>query len=122
MGLDMWLHKEQKNGTPGKEIKYWRKANAIHGYFIDRCHGGVDDQQPIVVNKDVLADLVGRCKEVLADHSLADDKLPTMPGFFFGNTDYDEWYYQDLEETVQALEPVIAKAKPDARFIYSCWW
>jgi hypothetical protein len=29
--------------------------------------------------------------------------LPTQPGFFFGSTDYDEWYIKDLKHTVDII-------------------
>jgi hypothetical protein len=31
---------------------------------------------------------------------LAAELLPTTSGFFFGSTDYDEWYYTDIQRTV----------------------
>ena len=54
-----------------------------------------------------LKELVDICKKVLDDHSLAEELLPTEEGFFFGSTDYDEYYYKDLEETVEMLEPLL---------------
>lgn len=39
--------------------------------------------------------------------------LPTEDGFFFGSTDYDEWYYSDIIDTIQMLEKVL---KEDAEY------
>lgn len=36
-----------------------------------------------------------------------EDILPTSSGFFFGSTEYDEWYYQDLENTIKMCQEVI---------------
>ena len=53
--------------------------------------------------------------------------LPTQGGFFFGSTDYDEYYYSDLEHTVQVLEkilnhPGIPKDDYSWSFIYQASW
>ena len=37
------------------------------------------------------------CDKVLDDNSLAEELLPTRSGFFFGSTDYDEWYFEDIK-------------------------
>ena len=31
---------------------------------------------------------------------------PTHEGFFFGSTEYDEYYFADLESTIEQLEDV----------------
>lgn len=36
-----------------------------------------------------------------------EDILPTSSGFFFGSTEYDEWYYRDLENTIEQCQKVI---------------
>ncbi len=59
------------------------------------------------------------CKKVQADHSLADALLPSANGFFFGNTDYDEWYYNDIENTIKILEEALAE---DGDFYYTSSW
>ena len=36
-----------------------------------------------------------------------EDILPTSSGFFFGSTEYDKWYYNQLENTIEQCEKVI---------------
>jgi hypothetical protein len=95
-----------------KEIKieaaYWRKANQIHQWFVKTVQEGKDDCGYYDVGKQDLIDLRDLCAKVLADRSLAATELPTASGFFFGNTEYDDWYYQDLEQTVERLDKVLA--------------
>ena len=50
--------------------------------------------------------------EVFADDRLARELLPTQSGFFFGSTEYNEFYKQDLEDTVEQLRRVL----DDGRF------
>jgi hypothetical protein len=83
---------------------YWRKANAIHDYIV-RMHGDdTDGSREIELSSADLKELARLCKEVLADHSKAEELLPTASGFFFGSSEYDDYYYEDLRETVRMLE------------------
>lgn len=38
----------------------------------------------------------------------AQDNLPTQAGFFFGATEYDEWYIEDLKDYVRQADEIIA--------------
>lgn len=113
---------ELKNFASGIEINtpyaYWRKANAIHRWFVDNFADGHDDCRSIYVTGEHLLDLVETCKKVLKDHTKAEELLPTQDGFFFGNTEYDDWYLDELENTIDQLKDV----KPDDEFIYQASW
>ena len=99
----------------------WRKANQIHGWFVENVQGGVDDQGTYEVSREQLQELLDTCRKVQADHSLAQELLPTREGFFFGVTDYDEGYFEDIGYSVTQLEEVL-KLDPRWWFTYSCWW
>lgn len=102
---------------------YWRKANAIHQWFVNSVQGGNDDCGTYYVSADQLKKLLDDVNAVLEDHSLAEYLLPTTDGFFFGSTDYDEWYYKDLEYTKNGLEEILNA--PDAEkvdFSYNSSW
>lgn len=86
------------------QVAYWRKANAIHGWFVDNCGSGVDDCSPMEVSAEQLRILLAAVKLVLANHSLAPELLPTRKGFFFGSEEYDEWYFDQLGYTEMVLE------------------
>lgn len=45
--------------------------------------------------------------EYIEDSSVAEELLPTTSGFFFGGTEYDEWYYKDVENTINIIEDVL---------------
>ena len=107
----------QENGRVWLPVAYWRKANAIHKWFVD-LNDGVDDCTQIRVNGSQIKSLVDTCKQILADHSKASELLPTQSGFFFGSTDYDEWYYEDLEKTVKML----ADVDENDEYIYQASW
>ena len=97
------------------EAMYWRKANAVHQFFVDHCQGGVDDCRRAYVGEVVLNDLIHRCKAILAEQdpqerdSLAMELLPPQAGFFFGTTALSDDYYFALKRTYQELEKVLEK-------------
>lgn len=104
-------------------LAYWRKANPIHKWFVDNCQNGIDECQETWVKRDKLVELLDVCKTVLADLSKAHKLLPTQSGFFFGSSDYDEWYQRDLEYTVARLEKILEDSALDnVDFYYQSSW
>jgi len=90
--------------TVSTSIGYWRKANAIHAWFVNNVQGGEDDCRLYNVCKDDMNSLLELVNNVIDKKQKPEDALPSMSGFFFGKTDYDEYYYEDLEHTKTILE------------------
>lgn len=136
MGLDMYLTKRtyvqnwdymtesEKNyvsvkGADEKHIKpervqyiieqlcYWRKANHIHKWFVDNIQGGVDGGEEYTVSLSELKQLMDVCYEVMTDNSRAEELLPTEEGFFWGSTNYDEWYFTQTSNTYKILKGIV---------------
>lgn len=61
--------------------------------------------------------------KVLTNTATAEELLPTQSGFFFGSTDYDEYYMADIEETIEILTKVLAETDFDNEMIvyHSSW-
>jgi len=95
-------------------IGYWRKANHIHNWFVEHCGDGEDTCQDMYVSQEDLEELLDVCNKVLEDHSKAPELLPTQDGFFFGSTEYDEYYFQDVEYTKKVCEAAIKMLKAQA--------
>lgn len=104
-----------------EEVGYWRKANHIHKWFVDKVQGGVDNCGSYYVDRETLENLLEDCKQVKSNHALAEVYLPTQSGFFFGGTDYDEYYYRDIEDTIKILEGILEDKDAD-EFEYSSSW
>lgn len=51
--------------------------------------------------------------QALEDPTEAKRLMPTADGFFFGSTEYDQWYWWDLEFTVMKLEKLMKGLKYD---------
>jgi hypothetical protein len=90
------------------EAGYWRKANQIHKWFVDNVQGGQDDCGYYRVSREQLEELRDLCRQVLDFRHLATDRLPPQEGFFFGSKDIDEWYWQDVEQTIQIIEDALS--------------
>lgn len=61
--------------------------------------------------------------KVLDHPEIAENYLPTQRGFFFGGTDYDEWYMQDIENTIDILTKVLKETDFDTQMIvYTSSW
>ena len=87
-----------------EEIGYWRKTNQIHNWFVENIQRGIDNCAEYYVDKSDLEELKEICERVLEDKSLGEELLPTEDGFFFGSTDYDDWYFSELERTIQICD------------------
>ena len=105
-----------------EEVGYWRKANQIHRWFVENVQNGVDNCGEYSVSKGELEELRNICTEVLNDHSKAEELLPSTSGFFFGNTDYDEWYYNDVEHTIEILDKILSESDGNQDIYYSSSW
>lgn len=59
----------------------------------------------------------------IEDHKLAEELLPATDGFFFGSTDYDQYYIADLTDTMEMLRPVLYETPDDeGDYYYSANW
>ena len=139
-----------------EEVGYWRKANAIHKWFVENVQDGEDDCGTYVVSKEKLEELLGKCKYILdnvqtvkgkvkngstykngewinnyEDGEVLDEQsellcasvLPTTSGFFFGGTDYDQYYLEDIKNTVEIIKDVLKSTDFENETIcYSSSW
>jgi hypothetical protein len=105
-----------------EEVGYWRKANQIHRWFVENVQNGVDNCGEYSVSKGELEELRNICTEVLNDHSKAEELLPAASGFFFGNTDYNEWYYNDVENTIAIIDKILSESDGNQDIYYSSSW
>ena len=104
-------------------VAYWRKANQIHKWFVDNVQKGKDECQESYCDRAQLEQLLATCKEALANRDKAGELLPPQSGFFFGSTDLDQGYFQDLEQTVKQLEGILNNPTlKECEFVYRSSW
>ena len=106
------------------EVAYFRKVNFLLPYF-----GYEENCSEIVIDKCEVEELIDDCKRVLGAkdtddaESVADELLPTEEGFFFGNTDYDEWYFNDVQGVMDKFTEILNDFDFDENvLIMNCWW
>ena len=116
MELDITLYK-----TKSTKIADFRKVNFLFKFFEDRI--GDNDPTTIEVYTDDLEELRERCIKVLADHKLAKNLLPTCSGFFFGSTEYDEYYFKDVLRVLDVCESLLKHPLDDGeRYELDVWY
>lgn len=135
-------------------IAYWRKANAIHKWFVDNCGDGFDECQLMEVSKEQLEILLFTTQKVkdscvlvkgkikngyryvdgkevpimedgyyIENPSVAIKLLPCTDGFFFGSTEYNQWYYKDLEDTIKQITEILETTDFDNEYVsYQASW
>lgn len=117
-----------------EQIGYWRKFNALHGWFVENCGGGVDECQQIEVSEHDLRVLLETLREVKRAIENKDSKtiamlLPPVGGFFFGSTelmntyktDIDDYYKEQINETIAIIEEAINEGEHE-EFYYQASW
>lgn len=120
--IEIFLDGKRVNIDPTKisEISersaYWRKSNQIHKWFVDNIQGGEDNCQESYVEYDSLMKLKALCERVIETKDASE--LPPASGFFFGSTELDEYYWQDLKETVSMLTDL----DPKGAYYYQASW
>ena len=110
MGLDMYFYKRKKTYNSFSncydQIGYFRKFNALHGYIVKTFADGVDECQEILLHKKDIEQIKKVLDEVLEANTeeKAKEILPTQSGFFFGSTDYDEFYFEDVKDAADLMQ------------------
>lgn len=96
---------------PVKEISaraaQWRKSNQIHNWFVENVQDGEDNCGQYYVSEEHLSELLDTVNQVLENHDLAEELLPTQCGFFYGSQEYDDYYFEDLEYTRDVLNKLL---------------
>lgn len=141
MGLDMYLRRMTVVTQPSKLklpqvttldvdysfnvyasqlVMYWRKANSIHGWFVDNVQCGEDTCRCYELGIDELISLRDACSEALDNRD--DDVLPTTPGFYFGSQEKDEYYWDEIQSTHDKLNDLITQHTHDMHYTYQSSW
>ena len=108
----------------------FRKFNALHSYVVDNFGGGEDKCQVIYLDIDNLIqihEMLSLVQESLSigDKVIAGQTLPPKEGFFFGSTEIDKWYEEDVKEAVEVFGKIIEEHSivgHNASYSYQASW
>ena len=135
-----------------EEVAYWRKANAIHGWFLRHVYNEEPHTNRIEVKPYQLVRLLEICKTVIEKAELKPGRifsgylwkngentptfmnglvcnnmselkrlLPREDGPFFGPQSYDEYYVQEVKDTIDMLKSIDFN-EPNTRYFYMANW
>lgn len=101
-------------------VWYGRKENHIHEWVRNAASLDTTNLDYVLIDPDaLLSDL----KAVLDDHDLAPKVLPTSSGFFFGDTAYSDYYFEDVKKLYEVLLAEKEKGYFDScSYFYWSWW
>ena len=116
MGLDMSLTRCDSDNSIEMQVD-WRKFNALHNWFVQLT--GVGNCKTVEVQHKDLVALNELVKEALIHHK---PTLTPVAGFFFGSTEVDECYWEDMITTLQYLDQLLDSVELGTKFYYSANW
>jgi hypothetical protein len=129
MGLDIYFHKVKTT-----EIGYFRKVNFLVNFFESKGFKR-ENLVPFRVKKMYIVELIDKCQQILKANELLSEKetkelakesLPTTDGFFFGSTDYDEYYLEDVKSVLDycqnELLPMFDELDDDENIEFLIWY
>jgi hypothetical protein len=117
MGLSIYIDKYKKNGE-FKELLFFKKVNFLLPFF-----DYTENYEDIEINKQQVEDLVNTCKQVLKEKPKAKTLLPNTEGFFFGSTEYDEMYFDNVKLVLQRFQHLLKTFNFEKdKLIMSCSW
>ena len=108
LGLEEY-NSEDSSVEVAVNFGYWRKANQIHKWFVDNAQNGVDDCRETYVERRLMEKLRDLCSKALETRDA--NLFPPQPGFFFGPTDIDEYYWDDVEYTRNLMDKLLSDGK-----------
>lgn len=114
MGLDI-------NIKTKKHDDDFRKHNYLFRWVESRI-GTIENEETYLLSKDDIQSLLNDINTVLDDHSKAEELLPTQSGFFFGNTEYNNDYFEDLEYAKNTLSAMIDDWEEGEDAEFWAWW
>ena len=108
------------------QIGYFRKFNALHSYIVKTFANGIDNCQDIILYKEDVEKIKKVLDDVLNVHQQAEkakELLPTQSGFFFGGTDYDEFYFEDVKDAADLMQNLLDNFDfENYKLVYQASW
>ena len=111
MGLDMYV--KRKLRIQSEEIAYWRKENALQGWFEENFN--IENLGKVVLTEEIVDKLLKNLNE----HNLE----PTC-GFFYGDCEKelkDEWFDEMIKEW-ESIKKQIQENGDKYEYYYTCWY
>ena len=85
-----------------QESAYFRKVNFLYKYYSE-----IMKDESCIVSKQDIEELIKTCENVLSHIGNVDyaiENLPTTGGFFFGSTEYNNYYWEDVNDCLNQMK------------------
>lgn len=126
MGLDLYLYTQSKPETqldqqqPRTEVAYFRKFNALI-QWVDTHIKEVGNCEDIQLNKEDLLKLLQTLTRLNPQN--CQELFPTTEGFFFGSTEYDDYYWENITRIQITVSQLLKKVDFIHTVVYfHAWW
>ena len=156
MGLDIdfvKVRQRRKELSYFRKVNFLVKF--FNDKMIEYCGGTILDGLDVPIDREWCEELLEKCNKVVdkynklkASYTLSTDEnntnlfesqeaddlfakfasetLPTMAGFFYGSTDYDKWYLNDVKNVIEHLQnniiPEFDKLDDDEYIAFNADW
>jgi hypothetical protein len=101
MSLDLFLMMGRNCNTCPVRLN---RAFAVREWFVARIGVPENGHGKIALTKTLLSELLESCNAILADRSKAESLIPIDTNNFDPNQDYDDEYFEQIEETKNQLD------------------
>ncbi|WP_336844159.1 hypothetical protein [Providencia rettgeri] len=136
MGLDMYFYANEKaeadenripaslndepEGNIDAEVGYFRKVNALFKWVEDHI-GAIENCEKLPVTQAHLLALQRDLQALTPEN--CHTVFPTQGGFFFGSTDYDDGYWEDVNDVKRWLDEMFDSFDFDQFSLhFLAWW
>lgn len=128
MGLDIYFYSKQKAvdstvdcvANEHVEIGYFRKFNALFNW-VESNIKSIENCTDVPISKEDLVKLEIMLNQL--DTTNCAQLFPTQDGFFFGTTEYDEFYWEDVADLKVLVSQFLAEFDFEASQIcFHAWW
>lgn len=106
-----------------EDVYYYRKFNALQNYF--ESYHTIQNCEDVEINIEILDELEHRLQLVLYDRTSAEQYFPSVSGFFYGNTTYNNYYYENCKKLLNQLPSLREKLETlpnNKKLVYTCWY
>ena len=117
----MYITRKKIGNKKQTKVAYWRKFNALHGWFVNKIQDGVDNCEAHPLKRADLVCLLNTLHTVSDTHD--QNLMPPRGGCFSGNTIDEDIYFDNVERSIPVVQDLIFNTDwQNAKLYYrSCW-
>ncbi|MGK0575923.1 hypothetical protein [Macrococcus capreoli] len=116
MGLDMYIYLKDNETNEMIEFSYFRKFNALHGYFDMKYD--LDNPCSIEITDEDISHLMFKVNAIRMNANVAEKALPVYYGPFFGSYEYGFVYFEYIDQLYKVLKRLMKVDRLQYKIFY----